>query len=70
MSVDPISGKRTVRFRFDRLPVADGQYFVDIAVHPNFGPAYHRIDRAVSFQIKNTANDAGVLALSPTIEID
>ncbi len=67
---EPISGKRTVRFRFDQLPLADGQYFVDIAVHPKLGEDYHRIDHAVTFQIKNTATDPGVLALTPTIEID
>ena len=70
ISVAPITGRRTVRFRFDQLPVAEGQYFIDIAVHPRIGPDYHRIDRAVSFQVSNDANDAGVLALSPKIEIE
>jgi len=70
LSVPALRGTRTVRFRFDQLPVADGQYFVDLAVHPRMGPDYHRIDRAVSFQISNDANDAGVLALSPKIEIE
>ncbi|MFL6162171.1 MAG: ABC transporter ATP-binding protein [Jatrophihabitantaceae bacterium] len=70
VSVAPIQGRRTVRFRFDQLPVADGQYFLDIAVHPRTGPDYHRIDRAVSFQVSNDANDPGVLALSPKIEIE
>jgi ABC-2 type transport system ATP-binding protein len=70
MVVDPIRGSRTVRFRFDQLPVADGQYFVTLAVHPKTGPDYHRIDRAMSFQVENSANDPGVLALSPKIEIE
>lgn len=70
LKLDPITGKRTVSFRFDQLPVADGQYFVDIAVHPKMGPDYHRIDRAVTFQIENDANDPGVLALTPKIEIE
>ncbi len=70
VSTPPITGRRTLRFRFDQLPVAEGQYFVDIAVHPRIGPDYHRIDRAVSFQVSNEANDAGVLALSPKIEIE
>ncbi|MDQ1722166.1 MAG: type transport system ATP-binding protein, partial [Pseudonocardiales bacterium] len=48
IAVAPISGARTVRFRFDQLPVADGQYFVTVAVHPRMGPDYHRIDRAMS----------------------
>jgi ABC-2 type transport system ATP-binding protein len=70
IAVAPISGARTVRFRFDQLPVAEGQYFVTLAVHPKTGPDYHRIDRAMSFQVENTANDPGVLALSPKIEIE
>jgi hypothetical protein len=70
VSVAPIKGRRTVRFRFDQLPVAEGQYFIDIAVHPRIGPDYHRVDRAVSFQVSNETNDAGVLALSPKIEIE
>jgi ABC-2 type transport system ATP-binding protein len=70
ISVTPIRGRRTVRFRFDQLPLAEGQYFIDIAVHPRIGPDYHRIDRAVSFQVSNDANDAGLLALSPKIEIE
>jgi ABC-2 type transport system ATP-binding protein len=70
VSVAPITGRRTVRFRFDQLPVAEGQYFIDIAVHPRIGPDYHRVDRAVSFQVSNDTNDAGVLALSPKIEIE
>ncbi|HEY0167855.1 MAG TPA: ABC transporter ATP-binding protein [Jatrophihabitans sp.] len=70
VAVAPISGVRTVRFRFDQLPVAEGQYFVTLAVHPKTGPDYHRIDRAMSFQVENSANDPGVLALSPKIEIE
>jgi ABC-2 type transport system ATP-binding protein len=70
IAVAPIRGTRTVRFRFDQLPVADGQYFVTLAVHPKTGPDYHRIDRAMSFQVDNSANDPGVLALSPKIEIE
>jgi len=70
IAVEPVRGTRTVRFRFDQLPVADGQYFVTLAVHPKTGPDYHRIDRAMSFQVDNSANDPGVLALSPKIEIE
>jgi ABC-2 type transport system ATP-binding protein len=70
VAVEPVRGSRTVRFRFDQLPVADGQYFVTLAVHPKTGPDYHRIDRAMSFQVDNSANDPGVLALSPKIEIE
>ncbi|HTZ42342.1 MAG TPA: ABC transporter ATP-binding protein [Jatrophihabitans sp.] len=70
VALAPISGTRTVRFRFDQLPVADGQYFLDLAVHPKTGPNYHRIDRAVSFQVENESTDPGVLALTPKIEIE
>ncbi len=41
-----------------------------LAVHPKTGPDYHRIDRAMSFTVANSANDPGVLALSPKIEIE
>jgi ABC-2 type transport system ATP-binding protein len=70
VAVEPVRGRRTVRFRFDQLPVADGQYFVTMATHPQTGPDYHRIERAVAFQVQNSAVDAGVLALNPKIEID
>ncbi len=70
IAVDPIRGTRTVRFRFDQLPVNEGQYFVAVAVHPRMGPDYHRIDRAMSFQVENSATDPGVLALTPKIEIE
>jgi ABC-2 type transport system ATP-binding protein len=70
VAVAPITGTRTVRFRFDQLPVAEGQYFVTLAVHPKTGPDYHRIDRAMSFQVASSSNDPGVLALSPKIEIE
>ena len=67
---EPVTGKRTVRFRFDQLPVSDGQYFIDVAVHPKMGSDYHRIARAASFQISNDANDPGVVALNPHVEIE
>jgi ABC-2 type transport system ATP-binding protein len=70
ISVAPIKGTRTVRFRFDQLPVADGQYFIDVAVHPKMGADYHRIDRAATFQVSNDSVDPGVLAMSPKIEIE
>ncbi len=70
LEVGTLRGTRTVRFRFDQLPVSEGQYFVTVAVHPKMGRDYHRIDRATSFQVANTSTDPGVLALSPKIEIE
>jgi ABC-2 type transport system ATP-binding protein len=65
----PVSGRHTVRFSFDMLPLADGQYFVTAAVHPKAGPDYHRIERGATFQVSSRSRDAGVVALSPKIEV-
>jgi ABC-2 type transport system ATP-binding protein len=69
IEVAPIQGVRQVRYRIDELQLPDGQYFVTVAVGPSWGPDYHRIDRAVSFQIRNSSKDIGVLSLNPKIEL-
>jgi ABC-2 type transport system ATP-binding protein len=65
----PATGRQTVRFSFDLLPLVEGQYWVTAAVHPVIGPDYHRVDRAASFQVTSRSLDPGVLALSPKIEV-
>lgn len=69
IDLEPLVGRRTVRFGFDALPLAEGQYFVTVAVHPRTGEDYHRIDRATSFQIRDATNEPGVIALAPKIDI-
>jgi ABC-2 type transport system ATP-binding protein len=61
----PLSGRRRVRWRFDAIPLAEGQYYVTVAVHPAIGPEYHRLDQAASFKVFSDANTAGVVALTP-----
>ncbi|MEP6852823.1 MAG: ABC transporter ATP-binding protein [bacterium] len=58
-----------IRFGFDGLPLSEGQYFIAVAVHPEHGYDYHRIDRAASFLIHTDSADPGVLLLHPKIEI-
>jgi ABC-2 type transport system ATP-binding protein len=60
-----LSGRRRVRWRFDAIPVVEGQYYVTVAVHPAVGPEYHRLDQAASFKVFSDANTAGVVALTP-----
>ena len=69
VDLEPVAGRRTVRFGFDSMPLAEGQYFITVAVHPHTGPDYHRIDRAASFQVRDTTKDPGVIALVPKIDI-
>ncbi|HJQ41478.1 MAG TPA: ABC transporter ATP-binding protein [Jatrophihabitantaceae bacterium] len=66
----PLRGSRSVRFHFDDVPLAEGQYFVTVAVHPRVGADYDRVDRATSFQVRNAARDAGMLSLRPSIEVE
>ncbi len=69
MELAPVTGRRTVRFAFDMLPLVEGQYWVTAAVHPVVGPDYHRVERGASFQVSSRSLDAGVVALSPKIEV-
>jgi ABC-2 type transport system ATP-binding protein len=69
LNLAPLRGRRTIRFLFDRLPLTEGQYFVSVAVCPTYGVDYHRIDRAVSFQVRHPSRDQGVVVLSPKIEV-
>ncbi|HZD67425.1 MAG TPA: ABC transporter ATP-binding protein [Actinomycetes bacterium] len=65
----PLEGRRRLRFRFDSIPMVEGQYYVTVAVHPRVGPEYHRLDRVVSFKVYSDAVDDGVLHLAPRFEV-
>ena len=67
--LDPVTGKHTVHYGFDTVPLSEGQYFVDVAVHPEHGSDYHRIDRAVNFFMHTPTPDPGFVHLLPRIEI-
>jgi ABC-2 type transport system ATP-binding protein len=69
IELPPISGRRRVRYRFDSIPMVEGQYYVTVAVHPRVGPEYHRLDRIVSFKVVSDAADEGVLHLTPRFEV-
>jgi ABC-2 type transport system ATP-binding protein len=69
IELPPISGRRRVCYRFDAIPMVEGQYYVTVAVHPKVGPEYHRLDRAVSFKVFSEAADHGVLHLTPRFEV-
>ena len=69
VALPPISGRRRLSYRFDSIPMVEGQYYVTVAVHPKVGPEYHRLDRAVSFKVFSKAVDDGVLHLTPRIEV-
>ncbi|MFL6128221.1 MAG: ABC transporter ATP-binding protein, partial [Mycobacteriales bacterium] len=65
----PVSGRQTLRFAFDTLPLTEGQYYVTTAVHPVVGPDYHRVERGASFAVRSRSLDPGVVALYPKIEV-
>jgi ABC-2 type transport system ATP-binding protein len=69
IELPPISGRRRVCYRFDAIPMVEGQYYVTVAVHPKVGPEYHRLDRAVSFKVFSEGADHGVLHLTPRFEV-
>ena len=69
VELPPISGRRRLCYRFDSIPMVEGQYYVTVAVHPKVGPEHHRLDRAVSFKVFSDAADEGVLHLTPQFEV-
>ena len=69
MELAPATGRQTVRFAFDALPLSEGRYYVTAAVHPVIGADYSRIERGASFQVTSGSLDPGVVALFPKIEI-
>ena len=63
------SGHRRVRFAFDDIALAEGQYYCTVAVHPKAGPEFHRLERKAAFRVYTNANDEGLLYLTPKIEV-
>ena len=62
-------GTRKVRFVFDDIALAEGQYYCTVAVHPMAGAEYHRLERKAAFRVYTTAHDEGLLYLTPKIEV-
>lgn len=69
VTLPELSGRCTVRYRFDEIPLVEGQYHVTIAVHPRIGPEYHRLDRVIAFKVFSDANDDGVVYMHPKVEV-
>lgn len=69
VTLPPISGRAIVRFHFDEIPLVEGQYFITVAVHPEVGPEYHRLDRVASFKVFSDVNDDGVVFMRPKLEV-
>ncbi|MFV0459440.1 MAG: ABC transporter ATP-binding protein [Actinomycetales bacterium] len=65
--LDTLSGRRVVRYRFDRLPLVEGQYYVTTAVHPVRGAEWHRLDRTVSFRVYTGDTEEGYVHLDPKV---
>ncbi len=65
----PLVDRRRIRYLFDNIPMVEGEYYVTVAVHPQVGPEYHRLDRAVSFKVSSDAAEDGVLHLIPRFEV-
>jgi ABC-2 type transport system ATP-binding protein len=60
-----VDGTRRFWFDFPEMPLAEGEYSITVAVHPQVGPEYHRLERAVSFKVRGSDQQAGVVYLSP-----
>jgi ABC-2 type transport system ATP-binding protein len=69
VTLPPIKDHCTVRYRFDEIPLVEGQYHVTVAVHPVVGPEYHRLDRVVAFKVFSDLNDDGVVYMRPKLEV-
>lgn len=67
--LEPLQGRRRVRFVFGRIPLVEGQYFVTVAVHPRVGPEYHRLDRTVAFKVYSSSGQDGVVHMEPTFQV-
>jgi hypothetical protein len=67
--LEPVHGRRRLRFGFHDLPLTEGQYFVTVAVHPRSGAEYHRLDRTTSFRVYSSGEDEGVVHMTPHFEV-
>jgi ABC-2 type transport system ATP-binding protein len=69
LELEPVRGRRTVRFRFPQLGLAEGNYHITLAVHPETGPEYHRLSRVGRFRVVDTHAQTGPVHLVPTVEV-
>jgi ABC-2 type transport system ATP-binding protein len=70
MTLAPFTeGRKKIRFVFDDIALAEGQYYCTVAVHPMQGPEFHRLERKAAFRVYTNAHDEGLLYLTPKIEV-
>jgi ABC-2 type transport system ATP-binding protein len=61
-----LTGEHVVRFDIPTLNLADGNYHITVAVHPERGPEYHRRSRVGRFRVTSPAQ-VGPVFLEPRI---
>jgi ABC-2 type transport system ATP-binding protein len=70
MTLAPFNeGHKKIRFVFDDIALAEGQYYCTVAVHPMQGAEFHRLERKAAFRVYTDAHDEGLLYLTPKIEV-
>jgi ABC-2 type transport system ATP-binding protein len=69
LELEPVQGTRVVRFRFPHLNLAEGNYHITLAVHPETGPEYHRLSRVGRFRVVDSHAQTGPVHLVPGIEV-
>lgn len=71
MELPALAGPTKVRFRFGRIPLAEGAYHVTVALtSKDYGTDYHWKDKARSFQAVRTGPDVGLLSVPITIAVE
>ncbi len=64
------SGIRRIRFTLPRIPMTEGVYAVTVAVHPpDAVQEFHRLDRTVSFTVRSSADQTGVVHLNASLSV-
>jgi ABC-2 type transport system ATP-binding protein len=62
-------GPATVRFALPSVPLAEGQYYVTVAVHPRVGPDWDRWDRCTHFKVLSGVTQSGVAFIELRVDL-
>lgn len=68
-TLEPLTGRATVRFDFDDLPLVEDQYFLTVAVHPRQGQEYHRREKVAALRMDADPAVVGVAYARPRIVV-
>ena len=60
----------TVYLRFERLPLIEGMYTIDLAFHRPDGFNYDFMREAVKIRIKNKKAETGIVSIGHTWEVE